>query len=188
MLIADVEIGCFLSGGIDSSLVALLMQKNTQKRIKTFNVGFNESEYDESSFARLIAEKIGQRITIKVNVDDMLKEVENIANIVDEPFSDSSIIPTLLVSKLAASKVKVVLSGDGGDEIFMGYNRYSFAKKIFKLKEKTPNILRQFVGQGIRIVPSRVYDRLSRPFQKLLGIHGFSHKMSKLSNILEYEK
>ena len=117
----------------------------------------------------------------------MLKEVENIANIVDEPFSDSSIIPTLLVSKLAASKVKVVLSGDGGDEIFMGYNRYSFAKKIFKLKEKTPNILRQFVGQGIRIVPSRVYDRLSRPFQKLLGIHGFSHKMSKLSNILEYE-
>ena len=74
MMIADVEIGCFLSGGIDSSLVALLMQKNTQKRIKTFNVGFNESEYDESSFARLVAEKIGsQHHEIKVNVDDMLK-------------------------------------------------------------------------------------------------------------------
>ena len=62
-----------------------------------------------------------------------------------------------------------------------------FAKKILKLKEKTPNILRKFVGQGIRLVPSRLYDSLSRPFQKLLGIHGFSHKMSKLSNILEYE-
>ena len=125
----------FLSGGIDSSLVALLMQKNTQKRIKTFNVGFNESEYDESSFAKLVAEKIGsQHHEIKVNVDDMLNKVENIANIVDEPFSDSSIIPTLLVSKLAASKVKVVLSGDGGDEIFLGYNRYSFAKRVLNLK------------------------------------------------------
>ena len=117
----------------------------------------------------------------------MFKHVENIANIVHEPFSDSSIIPTFIISKLAASKVKVVLSGDGGDEIFMGYNRYSFAKKIFKLKEKTPSILRQFVGHGIRLIPSRLYDSLSRPFQKLLGVHGLSHKMLKLSNILEYE-
>ena len=188
MMIADVEIGCFLSGGIDSSLVALLMQKNSKKKIKTFNVGFNESEYDESNFARSVAKKIGSHhYDIKVNIDDMLGHVENIANIVDEPFSDSSIIPTFIISKLAASKVKVVLSGDGGDEIFMGYNRYSFANKIFKLKENTPNILRKFVGQGIRLVPSRLYDSLSRPFQKLLGIHGFSHKMSKLSNILEYE-
>ena len=188
MMIADVEIGCFLSGGIDSSLVALLMQKNSTKKIKTFNVGFNESEYDESKFAKYVSEKIeSNHHDIKVNVDDMLEHVENIANIVNEPFSDSSIIPTFLISKLAASKVKVVLSGDGGDEVFMGYNRYSFAKKISKLKEKTPNILRQFIGQGIRLVPSRLYDSLSRPFQKLLGIHGLSHKMSKLSNILEYE-
>jgi asparagine synthase (glutamine-hydrolysing) len=188
MMIADVEIGCFLSGGIDSSLVALLMQKNSKKKIKTFNVGFNESEYDESKFAKSVAEKIGSHHhDIKVNIDDMLGHIENIANIVNEPFSDSSIIPTFIISKLAASKVKVVLSGDGADEIFMGYNRYSFAKKIFKLKEKTPNILRQLIGQGIRLVPSRIYDSLSRPFQKLLGIHGFSHKMSKLSNILEFK-
>ena len=188
MMIADVEIGCFLSGGIDSSLVALLMQKNSKKKIKTFNVGFNESEYDESKFAKSVAEKIGSdHHNIKVNIDDMLKHVEDIANIVDEPFSDSSIIPTFIISKLAASKVKVVLSGDGGDEIFMGYNRYHFAEKIFKLKENTPNFLRHLIGQGIRLVPSKLYDSLSRPFQKLLGIHGFSHKMSKLSNILNYE-
>ena len=131
MMIADVEIGCFLSGGIDSSLVALLMQKNSRKKIKTFNVGFNENEYDESNFAKTVAKKIGsQHYDIKVDVDDMLQHVEIIANIVDVPFSDSSIIPTFLISKLAASKVKVVLSGDGGDEVFMGYNRYSFAKKF----------------------------------------------------------
>ena len=112
------------------------MQKNSRK-IKTFNVGFNENEYDESNFAKTVAKKIGsQHYDIKVDVDDMLQHVENIANIVDEPFSDSSIIPTFIVSKLAASKVKVVLSGDGGDEIFMGYNRYFFAKKILKLKKK----------------------------------------------------
>ena len=188
MMIADVEIGCFLSGGIDSSLVALLMQKNSRKKIKTFNVGFNENEYDESNFAKTVAKKIGsQHYDIKVDVDDMLQHVENIANIVDEPFSDSSIIPTFIVSKLAASKVKVVLSGDGGDEIFMGYNRYFFAKKILKLKKSTPEIVRKFISQGISFVPSRIYDRLSRPFQKILGIHGLSHKMTKLSNILNYE-
>ena len=188
MTIADVEIGCFLSGGIDSSLVALLMQKNSKKKIKTFNVGFNESEYDESCFANAVAKRIGsQHYDIKVNVDDMLQHVENIANIVDEPFSDSSIIPTFIISKLAASKVKVVLSGDGGDEIFMGYNRYSFANKVVRLKKRTPIFLRQFIGQGIRSVPSGLYDSLSRPFQKIFGLHGFSHKMVKLSNILEYE-
>ena len=117
----------------------------------------------------------------------MLQHVENIATIVDEPFSDSSIIPTFIISKLAATKVKVVLSGDGGDEIFMGYNRYYFAKKILKLKKKTPNILRQLIGQGIRSIPPGLYDSLSSPFQKILGLQGFSHKMIKLSNILEYK-
>ena len=188
MIIADVEIGCFLSGGIDSSLVALLMQKNSKKKIKTFSVGFNESEYDESNFAKSVSKRIGsQHYDIKVDVDDMLQHVEKIATIVDEPFSDSSILPTFIISKLAATKVKVVLSGDGGDEIFMGYNRYYFAKKILNLKKKTPNILRQLIGQGIRSIPPALYDSLSSPFQKIFGLHGFSHKMTKLSNILEYK-
>jgi len=188
MLIADVEIGCFLSGGIDSSLVALLMQRNAKKRIKTFSVGFNENEYDESGFAKSVAEKIGsQHYEVKVNIDDMLNEVENIANIIDEPFSDSSIIPTTIVSKLAASKVKVVLSGDGGDEIFLGYNRYSFAKRVSKLKSKSPDIFRKLISKGIKFIPPWFYDRLSRPFQKILGVQGLSHKMNKLSNILSYE-
>ena len=129
MMVADVEIGCFLSGGIDSSLVALMMQKNASKKIKTFSVGFLEKEYDESNFARLVADKIGtNHYGIKVKTNDMFQHLENMVKIVSEPFSDSSIIPTYLISKLASSKVKVVLSGDGGDEIFLGYNRYKFSK------------------------------------------------------------
>ena len=129
-MVADVEIGCFLSGGIDSSLVALMMQKNASKKIKTFSVGFLEKEYDESNFARLVADKIGtNHYGIKVKTNDMFQHLENMVKIVSEPFSDSSIIPTYLISKLASSKVKVVLSGDGGDEIFLGYNRYKFSKK-----------------------------------------------------------
>ena len=140
MMVADVEAGCFLSGGVDSSLVALLMQRNSSRKIKTFNVGFYESEYDESNFARLMAKTIGtEHHQIKLKADDMLNHIENMVKIIDEPFSDSSIIPTYLISKLASSKVKVALSGDGGDEIFMGYNRYLFARKISNLKKKNTN-------------------------------------------------
>jgi asparagine synthase (glutamine-hydrolysing) len=187
MMVADVEAGCFLSGGVDSSLVALLMQRNSSRKIKTFNVGFYESEYDESNFARLMAKKIGtEHYQIKLKVDDMLNHIENMVKIIDEPFSDSSIIPTYLISKLASSKVKVALSGDGGDEIFMGYNRYLFARKISNLKKKIPMILRQLISNFLQSVPSIYYDKLSKPFQKMLGMQGFSHKINKLSNILCY--
>ena len=188
MLIADVEVGCFLSGGVDSSLVALLMQRNLRRKIKTFSVGFFEKEYDESSYAKSVSQKIGsEHYDIKVRVNDMLKHVEDISKIADEPFSDSSIIPTFIISKLAASKVKVVLSGDGGDEIFMGYNRYKFAQKINRLKKNIPFLFRKFISQAIQSIPANFYDNVSVPFQKIFGIHGFSHKMVKLSNILNYE-
>ena len=88
-------------------------------------------------FARLMSKTIGtEHHQIKLKADDMLNHIENMVKIIDEPFSDSSIIPTYLISKLASSKVKVALSGDGGDEIFMGYNRYLFARKISNLKKK----------------------------------------------------
>ena len=127
-MVADVEVGYWDN---DSSLVAHLMQRNYTKKIKTFNVGFYENEYDESSFAKSVAKSIGSHhYDIKVDVDDMLQHVESIAIIVsDEPFSDSFIMLNFIISKLAASKVKV-LSGDGGDEILCGHNRYSFAKKF----------------------------------------------------------
>ena len=106
------------------------MQKNS-KKIKHSTLALMKVNMMNQNFAKSVAEKIGSHHhDIKVNIDDMLGHIENIANIVNEPFSDSSIIPTFIIGKLAASKVKVVLSGDGADEIFMGYNRYSFAKKF----------------------------------------------------------
>ena len=188
MMIADVEVGCFLSGGIDSSLVAMMMQRNSKKKIRTFTVGFNEKEYDESNYARKVAQAIGtNHEEIKVDSDDMFKHLEQIVDIFDEPFSDSSFIPTFLISKLASEKVKVVLSGDGGDEVFLGYNRYLLARKINKLKNFSPKSLRKLVRLVLKLFPSKYYDEISQPFQKLFGIHAFSHKIEKLSNILDFE-
>ncbi len=188
MMIADVEVGCFLSGGVDSSLVAYLMQKNSEKKIRTFSVGFNEKEYDESSYARQISDSIGSNHhQIMVSSMDMLDNLESIVNIFDEPFSDSSFIPTFLISKLASSHVKVVLSGDGGDEIFLGYNRYIFANKILKIKKYFPNFFRVILSKCLKTIPSNFYDTLSKPFQKMFGLQAFSHKVQKVSNILNYE-
>ncbi len=188
MMIADVEVGCFLSGGVDSSLVAMLMQKNSTKKIRTFTVAFNEKEYDESDYAKEIADLVGtNHKEIKVNINDMIVHLDKLIDIFDEPFSDSSFIPTYLISKLASNDVKVVLSGDGGDEVFLGYNRYLFSRKIDNFKKYSPEFLRSCLSYFLNKVPSNYYDRASEPFQKMLGIHGFSHKIQKLSNVLNFK-
>ena len=188
MMIADVEVGCFLSGGVDSSLVAYLMQKNSEKKISTFSVGFNEKEYDESTYARQISDSIGSNHhQLMVSSMDMLDNLESIINIFDEPFSDSSFIPTFLISKLASSHVKVVLSGDGGDEMFLGYNRYIVANKILKIKKYFSSFFRKAFSKCLNNVPSYFYDTLSKPFQKMFGLQAFSHKVQKIANILNYE-
>ncbi len=187
MMIADVEVGCFLSGGIDSSLVASIMQKYSRKKIKTFTVGFNESQYDESGYAKKVAEHINSdHYQIKVSYNDILKNLEDVVNLFDEPFADSSFLPTYLISKFASKKVKVVLSGDGGDEIFLGYNRYLYAQKINRLKNNYPKALRFFFSKILKGVPLGFYDYFSKPFQKKFGIHALSHKIQKLSNIMNF--
>lgn len=187
MMIADVEVGCFLSGGVDSSLIAYLMQKNSKKKIKTFTVGFQEKQYDETSYAKSISEQIGSNhFELKINSSDLFENIESLVEMFDEPFSDSSFIPTFLISKFASKKVKVVLSGDGGDEIFMGYNRYVFAKKIFKIRKIFPNFFRLFLSNFLDIIPKNFFDSLSVPFQKTFGIHGLSHKVQKFSNTLNF--
>lgn len=189
MMVADVDVGCFLSGGVDSSLVAFFMQKNSTKKIKTFTVGFDEKQYDESLYANKISRSLGtNHHEIIVNSNDMIKHLDSLVDIFDEPFSDSSFIPTYLISKLAASHVKVVLSGDGGDEIFLGYNRYLFAKKILKFRSYCPNILRILLSKILKLIPSNYFDILGQPFQKTFGIHALSHKIQKLSNILSFTK
>ena len=124
-MIADVPVGVFLSGGIDSSLVAAIVQKYSKMPINTFTIGFEDKKYDESNYAKEIAKYLGTNHTELIcNKEDALAIITKLPKIFDEPFADSSAIPTVLVSELAKKQVSVVLSGDGGDELFCGYPSY----------------------------------------------------------------
>jgi asparagine synthase (glutamine-hydrolysing) len=124
-LVSDVPIGAFLSGGIDSSLICAIMQEQSPVKINTYTIGFHEPEFDEAGFARQVAQRIGTNHSeYYVSANDALALVEKLPTIFDEPFADSSQLPTLLLSQMAARNVKVALSGDAGDELFAGYARY----------------------------------------------------------------
>ncbi len=148
---ADVPIGLFLSGGIDSSAVAWAMAKNSQNKIKTFSVGFNEQKYDETKFARIIADKFSTEHT-EIIVEPEVKILGEISKLYDEPFADSSAIPTYCLAKSARKKVTVVLNGDGGDENFAGYPYYKIIRASYLL-DKIPYFLRKPAGSFISKLP-----------------------------------
>jgi len=130
-MISDVPLGCFLSGGIDSSLVTSIAQSISDKPINTFTIGFKESASDESGYAKQISEHLGTNHTEYIlSEKDAMNQVEKLLSIYDEPFGDSSAIPTLLVSQMAKKEVTVVLSGDGGDEQFLGYGMHLWSKRL----------------------------------------------------------
>lgn len=138
-MIADVPVGVFLSGGIDSSLVAAIVQKYSKMPINTFTIGFEDKKYDESNYAKEIAKYLGTNHTELIcNKEDALAIITKLPKIFDEPFADSSAIPTVLVSELAKKQVSVVLSGDGGDELFCGYPSYVLMEKRFERLSKVP--------------------------------------------------
>ena len=150
-MIADVEVGVFLSGGIDSSLVAALAKEASPNRLKSFTIGFTEAEFDESEHAKAVAQYLDlDHHEIKVSAADAMKHLEATLEAFDEPFADVSMIPTFIVSKIAREHVKVVLSGDGGDEAFMGYNRYVWTKgmagKLMGLPKPLRYILANILG------------------------------------------
>ncbi len=152
-MIADVEVGAFLSGGVDSSLIVSVMTNELGVKPKTFTIGFSDSGYDESNYAKIIAEKFNTDHYVEVLEKFSIKDLNKlIIQNICQPFSDSSILPTALVSKLASNYVKVVLSGDGGDELFCGYQRYQ-ARAILRWYTRLPLVLRKNVEKIVGLMP-----------------------------------
>src|SRR5256712_8238488 len=157
-LVSDVPLGAFLSGGIDSSSVVATMARLSSRPVKTFSIGFTEEDYNELSSARLVARAFGTEHHELVLEPDVLAVLEDLAWHLDEPFGDPSAIPTYMVSKLAAEHVTVVLSGDGGDELFGGYDRYRVEEQE-RRRERLPAVLRRTLGALARHAPEGMKGR-----------------------------
>jgi len=149
-MVADVNVGVFLSGGYDSSLVAGMLVKESGVSLNTFTIGFDDPRYNEAPAARKVAEYLGtNHEEVICTENDALGIVERLPFIYDEPFADSSAIPTILVSQMASERAKVVLSADGGDEMFGGYSKYEYVQRIFGYVNQIPGFLRSGVGAGL---------------------------------------
>jgi asparagine synthase (glutamine-hydrolysing) len=152
-LIADVEVGAFLSGGIDSSLITGIVRRELGRPLKTFTIGFQEAAFDERKFARIVADTFGTEHYEETLTQWSEKELEQlILDHVGQPFADASLLPTTLVSKIAARHVKVALSGDGADELFSGYQRYQ-ARALMRWYSRLPRVLRGNIEKLIRSLP-----------------------------------
>lgn len=168
-MIADVPLGAFLSGGIDSSTVVALMQSQSAKPVKTFTIGFREGDYNEAEHAEAVARHLGtDHQALYVTPAEAQAVVPQLATLYDEPFADSSQIPTYLVAKLARQKVTVSLSGDGGDELFCGYNRYTWASKLWSLISPIPYPVRRAAGGVAGLLPPSLVGGLYRGIRPLL--------------------
>ncbi|MFB2762833.1 asparagine synthase (glutamine-hydrolyzing) [Marinobacter shengliensis] len=180
-MISDVPVGAFLSGGVDSSLVVSRMQGLSNAPIKTFTIGFEDHRFDESPHARAVARHLGTMHTeVKVTERDALDVIPVLPDLYDEPFADSSQIPTHLVSKIAKENVTVALSGDGGDELFGGYNRYYWRDRIWKYVSPVPFPLRKVAGKAIKTVDPEILNNLFRRF----GGSQVGHNLHKMADRL----
>jgi asparagine synthase (glutamine-hydrolysing) len=188
-MISDVPLGGLLSGGIDSSMVAALMQKVSSHSVKTFSIGFSESGYDEAPWAAKVAEHLNtDHTSFYVTPKDALLTIPQLPEIYDEPFADASAIPTFLVSRLARSNVTVALSGDGGDEQFAGYVRYWSTQSMAGALGRLPQWFRKPFGSAMGKIPAPWVQNIYAPWRKRLpqrfSVANFSERWRQLVDIL----
>ncbi len=161
-MISDVPLGGLLSGGIDSSLVVSMMQRASSRPVETFTIGFKERDFDESRYAAAVAERLGtQHHEVIVTAEDAMTIIPDLPDIYDEPFSDSSQIPTCLLSRIVRQNVTVALSGDGGDELFAGYRRYGQMQRLARILDTLPSSLTRSLCRAALLMPKTWWQRVS---------------------------
>ncbi|MCA8909931.1 MAG: asparagine synthase (glutamine-hydrolyzing) [Rhodospirillaceae bacterium] len=184
-MVADVPLGVFLSGGVDSSAVTALMQARSRRPVRSFSIAFAESGYNEAAHAQAVAAHLGTEHTeLCVTPADARAVIPRLPAIYDEPFADASQIPTYLVSRMAREHVTVALSGDGGDEIFGGYNRYVQVPTILSRTARLPRWMARGVAAAIRAVPPNRWSQVLGPLPRVGATPMFGEKLYKIADIL----
>jgi asparagine synthase (glutamine-hydrolysing) len=184
---SDVPLGALLSGGIDSSVVVAMMQEAGGRPTRTYTIGFDDEAFDEASHAARVAASLGTDHTgLRLTGEDARALVPRLPEIFDEPLADPSQLPTLLVSQLARRDVTVALSGDGGDELFGGYNRYVYGTRVLPRVSRIPRTLRRAVAAGVSCVPSSAWDRLAGLSSILPGVPAarVGERIGKLTHVM----
>lgn len=184
-MVADVPLGAFLSGGIDSSTVVALMQKQSNRPVRTFSIGFKEKRYSEADHARLVAAHLHtEHKELIVEPEATLATIPRLPDIYDEPFADSSQIPTYLVSALARQDVTVALSGDGGDECFAGYTRYHWIERLAKWTQFLPQPILRGAKTALQALSTESWDTLLSPIPARMRPTFIGDKIHKAAALL----
>jgi len=184
-MMADVPLGAFLSGGIDSSTVVALMQAQSERPVKTFSIGFHEEGYNEAEHAKAVAQHLGTEHTeLYITPEEAMAVIPELPTLYCEPFSDSSQIPTFLVSKLAKKHVTVSLSGDAGDELFCGYNRYQITNKLWEKLNRIPVVCRTLIAKGVTLLSPQQWNKVGRSIPGIQRFNNLGDKLHKGAGVL----